>query len=137
MGNVLLITTYAQGAVGAIFRAVKGTPLCVWVVNEHDEDILVIVSQYRLNRMLTNVGINVSTTGAGVDLSSVVRSVLACSNSTFQMSLTGLLQSFLSPAWKKVLAPREEGKDTSIAVFPLWTRKEGFGVISIFKGAVY
>lgn len=40
----------------------------------------------------------------------------------------------MSPACKKVLAPRAEGKERSVAVFPLWTRKEGFGVISIFKG---
>lgn len=48
--------------------------------------------------------------------------------------LTDLLQTFLSPACKKVVVPRAEGKHRSIAFFPLWTRKEGFGVISIFKG---
>lgn len=45
-----------------------------------------------------------------------------------------LSQTFLSPACKKLLAARVEGRDNSTGVFPLWTRKEGFGVISIFKG---
>ena len=43
-------------------------------------------------------------------------------------------QTFLSPATRKTLAPQVSGHEGSIAVFPLWTRKEGFGVISIFKG---
>ncbi|KAK2051830.1 hypothetical protein LY76DRAFT_688178 [Colletotrichum caudatum] len=103
----------ARGNIGAFIRRAKGIPACVWVVNEHDEDISVVVSKYRPNRMLSSGGVNVSTTGAGIDLSST---------------------SFLSPACKKTLAARSEGKDASTGAFPLWTWKEGFGVISIFKG---
>ncbi|KDN64602.1 hypothetical protein CSUB01_12418, partial [Colletotrichum sublineola] len=103
----------ARGAVGAIVRKAKGIPALVWVVNEHDEDILVVVSKYRPNRMWSSGGVNVSATGAGIDLSST---------------------SFPSPACKKTLAARSGNRDDSTGVFPLWTRKEGFGVISIFKG---
>jgi hypothetical protein len=42
---------------------------------------------------------------------------------------------FVGPASKKTLAARDQGDESNIAVFPLWTRKEGFGVISIFKGS--
>ncbi|RSL79939.1 hypothetical protein CEP52_017457 [Fusarium oligoseptatum] len=102
-----------RGAIGAIIRAAKGIQPFVWVVNEHDEDILVVVSKYRPNMVLSGGGMTVSTTGVGIDFSST---------------------SFLSPACQKPLAARAEGKDDATGVFPLWTRKEGFGVISIFKG---
>lgn len=66
------ICHHNQGTFGAIVRSVKGIPPCVWVVNEHSEDILVIVSKYRPNRILSGGGVNVSTTGVGLDLSSTV-----------------------------------------------------------------
>ncbi|KAK7446454.1 hypothetical protein CaCOL14_010863 [Colletotrichum acutatum] len=103
----------ARGGFGAIYRTIRSIPPCVWVVNEHNEEIHVVVSKYRPSRMLTDGGANVSATGVALDFS--------CA-------------SFSSPACRKVLPPRAEGEEASIAVFPLWTRKEGFGVISIFKG---
>ncbi|KAK8255726.1 caspase domain-containing protein [Phyllosticta capitalensis] len=107
------IVSESRGTIGAIIRTATGIPPYVWVVNEHDEDILVVVSKYRPNRMLSGGGVNASTTGAGIDL-----------NST----------TFESPVCKKPLAARAKGKADSIGTFPLWTRKEGFGVISIYKG---
>ena len=44
------------------------------------------------------------------------------------------LQTWVGPATKKTLAPQACGKGQCMAVFPLWTRKEGFGVISVFRG---
>lgn len=43
-------------------------------------------------------------------------------------------QTFLSPATTKTLAAQGGDGGCSMATFPLWTRKEGFGVISIFTG---
>jgi hypothetical protein len=34
----------------------------------------------------------------------------------------------------KTLQPASLDRDASVGMFPLWTRKEGFGVITIFKG---
>ena len=42
---------------------------------------------------------------------------------------------YMGPATTKTLAPEIENKQASLAVFPLWTRNDGFGVISIFKGS--
>ncbi|CAH0050994.1 unnamed protein product [Clonostachys solani] len=102
-----------RGPIGALIRTAMGIPPYVRVVNEHDEDILVVVSKYRPNQMLSSAGITVSATGMGVTFDST---------------------SFLSPACKKPLAGRAEGREKSTGSFPLWTREEGFGVISIFKG---
>ncbi|KAJ0297543.1 hypothetical protein COL516b_010589 [Colletotrichum fioriniae] len=63
----------ARGGFGAIYRTIKGIPPCVWVVNEHDEEIHVVVSKYRPSRMLTDGGANVSATGVALDFSCAVR----------------------------------------------------------------
>ncbi|KAK2049551.1 hypothetical protein LZ31DRAFT_590571 [Colletotrichum somersetense] len=107
-----------HGALGTVndmdtSRGTQAAPACIWVVNEHDEDILVVVSKYRRPNRTFSSDVDISMTDAGIDLGS---------------------NSFLSPACKKTLTARSEGKDTSIIRFPLWPRKEGFGVISIFKG---
>jgi hypothetical protein len=34
----------------------------------------------------------------------------------------------------KTLQPASLDRDASVGMFPLWTREEGFGVITIFKG---
>jgi hypothetical protein len=47
----------------------------------------------------------------------------------------GTVQAFISPATKKTLQPASLDRDASVGMFPLWTRKEGFGVITIFKGS--
>ncbi|KAK1525974.1 uncharacterized protein CCOS01_08392, partial [Colletotrichum costaricense] len=98
---------------GVIYWTIKGIPPCVWVVNEHDEEIYVVVSKYRPSRMLTDGGANVSAAGVAPEF--------RCA-------------SFSSPACRKISPPRAEGEGVSIVVFSLWMRKEGFGVISISKG---
>ncbi|KAK2025663.1 hypothetical protein LX32DRAFT_50384 [Colletotrichum zoysiae] len=94
-------------------RGAQAAPACVWVVSEHDEDILAVVSKYRRPNRTFSSHVDISMTDAGIDLGS---------------------NSFPNPACKKTLAAQSEGKDNSIVGFPLWPRKEGFGVISIFKG---
>ena len=34
----------------------------------------------------------------------------------------------------KILAPQARDPERSIAAFPLWTRRDGFGVISVYTG---
>ncbi|KAH0829396.1 hypothetical protein FOPE_10150 [Fonsecaea pedrosoi] len=101
-----------RGEIGAIIRATKGIPPYVWVVNEHDEDIQVVVSKYRPGLSLTSGGVSASATGVGLYFECTPYQIPACTK--------------IVPAW----ANSEDSK----VVFPLWTRKEGFGVISIFKG---
>ncbi|GKT94334.1 hypothetical protein Ct61P_12184 [Colletotrichum tofieldiae] len=38
----------------------------LWVVNEHDEDITVVVAKYRPNRLLKAAGIDTSATSGGL-----------------------------------------------------------------------
>ncbi|KAH0548312.1 hypothetical protein GP486_007994, partial [Trichoglossum hirsutum] len=102
-----------KGTVGGVVRLVKRVPLCVWVINEHSEEITVVVSQYAPNRILGSVGASYPTAGGA-----------------FGFNTT----TFLSPATKKTLAPRSQDREGSIAVFPLWKAKCAFAVISVFKG---
>ncbi|BCR94917.1 uncharacterized protein AKAW2_11963S [Aspergillus luchuensis] len=103
-----------NGLVGQALRVIQGIPACVWVVNEHTEAIAVVVSQYRPSRLWTDAGLNASTTGVGFDLSTT---------------------TFTPPATRKTLAPAAPAPKQSIATFPLWTRRDGFGVITVFVGA--
>ncbi|PYI04099.1 hypothetical protein BO78DRAFT_373860 [Aspergillus sclerotiicarbonarius CBS 121057] len=107
-------TTASKGILGSIIRASKKIPSCIWVVNEHDEEITVVVSQFRPNRMLSGVDLNASATGGGISF-----------NTT----------TFNGPATKKTLRPQGHRDGGSVAVFPLWSRSQGFGVTTIFKGA--
>lgn len=102
-----------KGAFGAMVRAIKSIPPCVWVINQHTEEITVVVSRQRPSRMFAGAGINLSPTGGGVNFDT---------------------STFLGPATKKVLAPKSGDDEKSRAVFPLWTRRDGFGVISVFTG---
>jgi hypothetical protein len=43
----------SKGLIGAAIRTLKSIPPYVWVVNEHDEHIKVVVSRYRAHRMLS------------------------------------------------------------------------------------
>jgi hypothetical protein len=43
-------------------------------------------------------------------------------------------QAFNTEDTEKKLAPQARDADKSIAAFPLWTREDGFGIISIFIG---
>ncbi|KAK1455753.1 hypothetical protein CMEL01_04513 [Colletotrichum melonis] len=104
-----------KGMAGALLRIIKGVPPCVWIINQHDDDITAVVSKYRPNRLLTGADFNVSVTGGGgVGFTSA---------------------TYTGPATTKTIAPEHKNKHASVAVFPLWTRKDGFGVISIFVGA--
>lgn len=63
----------SQGVAGALARTLKGIPPCVWVINQHDDEITVVVSKYRPNRLLSGVEINLSATGGGgIGLNSTV-----------------------------------------------------------------
>ncbi|KAL2128658.1 hypothetical protein VTI74DRAFT_8861 [Chaetomium olivicolor] len=98
---------------GQAYRALRGIPPYVWVVNQHSEEITAVVSKYRPNRMLQGAGLSASATGGGANY-----------NTT----------TYNSPPTTKVLAPSAAGPARSMARFPLWTGKSPFGVISIFIG---
>ena len=44
------------------------------------------------------------------------------------------LQTYLTPATKKTLPGAAGDKESAKVCFPLWTRRDGFGVVSIFIG---
>lgn len=67
-----MLTFQNQSLIGTIIRTTKHIPPCVWVVNQHTDEITVVVSKYRPNRMLTGVGLNASPTGGGLDISATV-----------------------------------------------------------------
>ncbi|KAJ6050697.1 uncharacterized protein N7446_010806 [Penicillium canescens] len=73
------LLTEPKGYFNQALRRVKGVPACVWVVNEHTEAITVVVSQYRPSRLWTEASLNVSTTGAGFDLSTTVSAPIVTS----------------------------------------------------------
>jgi hypothetical protein len=66
------VEAVSRGAVGRLYRTLKGVEPYVWVVNQHSEEITVVVSKYAPNRMLTEVGFNASATGGGLNFSSSV-----------------------------------------------------------------
>jgi hypothetical protein len=106
-------------------------------VNQHDEEITVVVSKYAPNRMLSGVALNASATGAGIEFITTVRKACFIIKDVLALSSDIDLyqgQTFSGPATRKTLAARGAHNGSSEAVFPLWTRKEGFGVITIFKG---
>lgn len=55
-----------QGIGTAIKEMVKG-PKCIWVENQHDKSICVVVSSFKPYRILTEGGINASADGGGVN----------------------------------------------------------------------
>ncbi|OJJ96325.1 hypothetical protein ASPACDRAFT_1883062 [Aspergillus aculeatus ATCC 16872] len=104
-----------KGIFGQALRSIRGVPACVWVINEHTEPITVVVSPYRPSRLWTEAGLNVSTTGVGIDISTA---------------------TFTPPATRKTLPAAVPGQlKPPTAVFPLWTRRDGFGVITVLVGA--
>ncbi|RTE76986.1 hypothetical protein BHE90_008559 [Fusarium euwallaceae] len=108
-----------KGFLDAVVHAIKGIPPCVWVVNRHTEEITVVVSKLRPNRILSAVGVGGSLTGGAVDVSTT---------------------TYHTPAVMKILAPHRQdggGDDdkASMACFPFWSRSDGFGVITIFVGS--
>ena len=61
-----------QGVIGALTRVIKGIPPCIWVVNQHTEEITVVVSRYRPSLRFSGGGANASPTGAGLNYSTMV-----------------------------------------------------------------
>lgn len=61
-----------QGIFGALSRTVRRPPPCVWVVNEHSEEITVVISQYRPSRLWSGTDLNASASGAGLGFSTTV-----------------------------------------------------------------
>jgi hypothetical protein len=53
---------------------------------------------------------------------------------SFKEILIGTCKTFRGPATRKTLSAHGADNGASSAAFPLWTRKEAFAVISIFKG---
>ncbi|KAJ5743847.1 hypothetical protein N7533_008717 [Penicillium manginii] len=103
----------SRGYLSRTINRIKGIPACIWVVNEHTEAITVVVSQYRPSRLWTEAGLNISTTGVGFDLSTT---------------------SFTPPVTRKTLPAAIKSQKPLTAAFPLWTRRDGFGVITVFVG---
>jgi hypothetical protein len=56
----------------AMIRRARRIPPCIWVVNQHTEEITVVVSKYRPNRILTGIGVSAAPTGAGLSFSTAV-----------------------------------------------------------------
>jgi hypothetical protein len=80
--------------------------------------------------------VNASATGGGLDFGTTV-----CASSCILMRFSVViadnfeLKTYTPPATMKALAPRVQDPERSVASFPLWTRYDGFGVISIYVGA--
>ncbi len=67
------LTHLSQGTIGGILRALRHVPSFVRVVNEHTEEILVVVTKYHPNRLLTSGGLCVSNTGLSLNYDTTVR----------------------------------------------------------------
>ncbi len=127
--------TAAKGFIGAAARTLRGVPPYVWVVNAHDEEITVAVSRYRPQRLLSGVSVNASATGAGLEFSTTVRVSSCIGMRSFVARANNFnFKTYSLPATAKTLAPRARDPERSVASFPLWTRYDGFGVISIYVG---
>ena len=102
-----------RGWLGHINRAARGIPAQVWIVNQHSEPITVVVSQFRPNWTLDDFKVEGSATGAALGLHYTM---------------------WDSKATKKVCQPTDSESGSLKYRFPLPTRRDGFGVISIFAG---
>ncbi|EWC47838.1 hypothetical protein DRE_02720 [Drechslerella stenobrocha 248] len=85
----------------------------IWIINRHSEEITVVVSQYGPNRQLSEAGLEGSATGGG-----------------FNLAFT----YWDGPATKKTLKPYSQGLKGAIGKFPVWKKRRGCGVITIFVG---
>ncbi|KAL5598290.1 hypothetical protein FOBRF1_012083 [Fusarium oxysporum] len=101
------VPVFEKGVFGGISRWLRHTPPYVWVMNKHDEKITVETSPFTTRMLVTGGGVSASATGMSLNIES---------------------QQDRIPATKKEIAPGE------VTRFPLWTRKEGFGFITIFVG---
>jgi hypothetical protein len=57
-----------------MYRDGRSIPPYVWVVNDHTEQVTVIISKLRPKRRLTGASIDASATGGGLSFISEVRS---------------------------------------------------------------
>lgn len=65
-------TTEAKSGLGQFIRFVKRVPPYVWVINQHTEEITVVVNKFRPNRQLSNIGVGVSIPGGSLDIGTTV-----------------------------------------------------------------
>ncbi len=56
-----------------MFRAMRHVPASVGVINQHTEEIRVVVSKYHPNRQLKGGGLSASNTGMGFNYDTTVR----------------------------------------------------------------
>ncbi|KAM0127189.1 hypothetical protein ACHAO1_009669 [Botrytis cinerea] len=82
-------------------------------IDEAAAKITVVVSKLRPSRLWTGSELNVSATGGGVTFST---------------------ETYALPTTKKTLGPYTNGQSPVTAIFPLWNRKEGCGVVCIYLG---
>ncbi|KAE8394865.1 hypothetical protein BDV23DRAFT_179254 [Aspergillus alliaceus] len=100
----------SKSSLGQFIRFVRRIPP---YINQTDEEITVVVKKYSPARRVVGTQVNVSLIGGGISLD---------------------FESSKIEGTEKKLALRARDPDKSLAVFPLWTRADGFGIISIFKG---
>jgi len=55
-----------------MLRASQGIPACVWIINQHTEEITVVVSKHRPDRLLSGGGLNAGLTSAGLTYTTTV-----------------------------------------------------------------
>jgi hypothetical protein len=63
----------SKGLIGQLIRTFKGVPPCVWVRNQSENSITVVVSKYRPNRLINGVQANVAPPGGGLNITTTVR----------------------------------------------------------------
>lgn len=129
-----MIDSHLQGWLGYMNRAARGIPARVWVVNQHSEPITVVVSQSRPNWDLDEFRVEGSAVGASLGLHYTVRLSLSGKLTGIDSADSGL-KMWDSKATKKVCHPTDSGSGGLKYRFPLPTRRDGFGVISIFVGS--
>ncbi|KAF5861709.1 hypothetical protein ETB97_012660 [Aspergillus alliaceus] len=103
----------SKSSLGQFIRFVRRIPPYIWVINQTDEEITVVVKKYAPTRRVVGTQVNVSLIGGGISLD---------------------FESSKIKDTEKKLAPQARDPVKSLAIFPLWTRADGFGIISIFKG---
>ncbi|KAF5676180.1 Caspase domain-containing protein [Fusarium heterosporum] len=102
-----------KGWVRGVHRTLTGVPSCVWVINEHDQEITVVVAKDGPHRLVTGGGLEASASGGGLNLET---------------------SFYMPPATIKKLGPQQLGRAKSMGRFYLPTRKDKYGAISIFVG---
>jgi len=90
-------------------------PACIWVRNNANEDIIVVVSKFGPFRTLTGAEVSGSPAGGGLKFD---------------------IDSFAVGATKKTLQPEDTvGQVAATARFPLWSRFAKAAVVSIYRAS--